>query len=61
MKTEAEIRTEMRYLERQFERLKAADPELNDKRDTIEKRAIYVLGSCHTLIWVLSGAKEVKE
>ena len=54
MKSEAEIRAELRYWEGRLEGLKAANKDLSDRADTQDKKAVEAAASAMSLRWVLA-------
>ncbi|MBA7641728.1 hypothetical protein ES703_49413 [subsurface metagenome] len=61
MKSEAEIRAEVRYWEGVLRGLQDAVSNLSDKIDTSEKRAVEARASVMSLNWVLLDSKKGAE
>ncbi len=58
MRSESEIVARRKYWDLVLAGLKADAPDLNDKIDTSEKRAVVARASVMTLNWVLIEAKK---
>jgi len=58
MKSEAEIKAELRYWQGMAEGLRGANEELTGKADTAEKKVVEAEASAMTLRWVLTETKK---
>jgi len=57
MKSEADIKSELRYWQGRLEGLEGASKDLNEQMDTGEKKAIEAVAWAAALRWVIGGAE----